>query len=79
MRHKPHVEHYAPQNELEPSDEAPPYLSKRSEESFSNWEREMVASMCLGPSAVAVMKGSEMLVVLTPDSSTCVTRDVSAI
>jgi len=47
------------------------HLSRRSEDIFSNWARVMVASMCFGPSAVAVMKGSEMLVLDTPDSSTC--------
>jgi len=48
-----------------------PHLSRRSEDIFSNWARVMVASMCFGPSAVAVMNGSEMLVLDTPDSSTC--------
>ena len=48
-----------------------PHLSSRSEDIFSNWARVMVASMCFGPSAVAVMNGSEMLVLDTPDSSTC--------
>lgn len=33
------------------------YLSRRSEQSSSNLALVMVVSMCLGPSAVAVMKG----------------------
>lgn len=34
-----------------------PNLSKRSEHNSSNFARVRVASICLGPSAVAVMKG----------------------
>jgi hypothetical protein len=34
-----------------------PYLSRRSEHSSSNLPLVIVVSMCLGPSAVAVMKG----------------------
>lgn len=34
--------------------------SSRSEEISSNLARDRLLSMCLGPSAVAVMKGSEM-------------------
>mmetsp|Transcript_3865 Transcript_3865/g.11181 ORF Transcript_3865/g.11181 Transcript_3865/m.11181 type:complete len:449 (+) Transcript_3865:782-2128(+) len=45
------------------------HLSRRSEHICSNWVRLMVASMCLGPSAVAVMKGRLMLVLLRFDSS----------
>ena len=34
--------------------------SSRSDASSSNLARDRLVSMCLGPSAVAVMKGSEM-------------------
>jgi hypothetical protein len=43
--------------------------SSRSAHSFSNCARESVVSMCLGPSAVAVMKGRLMDVCGSADSS----------
>ena len=41
------------------------HLSSRSLASSSNLARDRLVSMCLGPSAVAVMKGSEMEVCAT--------------
>lgn len=43
--------------------------SSRSLQSCSNWARDRVVSMCLGPSAVAVMKGRLMEVWGSADSS----------
>mmetsp|Transcript_853 Transcript_853/g.3333 ORF Transcript_853/g.3333 Transcript_853/m.3333 type:complete len:480 (-) Transcript_853:793-2232(-) len=45
------------------------HLSSKSEHSSSNLALVRVFSMCLGPSAVAVMKGSEMEVWLSVESS----------
>ena len=45
------------------------HLSSRSEQSSSNLALVSDASMCLGPSAVAVMNGSEIDVCVVDDSS----------
>ncbi len=45
------------------------HLSSRSEQRRSNCARDSVASMCFGPSAVAVMNGRLILVLLRLDSS----------
>mmetsp|Transcript_38558 Transcript_38558/g.53548 ORF Transcript_38558/g.53548 Transcript_38558/m.53548 type:complete len:253 (+) Transcript_38558:684-1442(+) len=45
------------------------HLSIKSEQSCSNFARVSVVSMCLGPSAVAVMKGRLMLVCVMVESS----------